>query len=317
MEKLWIADGHCDSLGDLTLGKRNLRGLTDSGHWDLIKARDANIGLQFFAAYIEKEFKPFLATQRGLEHLQAALKFIDENKDDVFLIRNKDDLARLGKTRAIGLLINIEGGEILGESLFMLDLIYRLGVRSIGLTWNERNAIADGVGEQNSKGGLSCFGLKVISEMNTLGMIIDVSHINEAGFWDVINTSNKPIIASHSCAQAICQHPRNLNDQQLQALAEINGVVGINFCQDFLSNSGQANIDDVVKHICYIAEIAGVDTVGFGSDFDGIPSTPQGLEDAARFPLLIEKLKDCGFSTEEIRKICHKNFVRVLGDVLE
>jgi membrane dipeptidase len=317
MGQLWIADGHCDSLGDLTSGKRDLTSNSDSGHWDLIKAREANIGLQFFAAYIESEYKPFLASQRGLEHLETALKFIEENSTEVSIIKKREDLTCLGLTKEIGLLLSIEGGEILGESLFMLDLIYRLGVRSIGLTWNERNAIADGVGELNSKGGLSQFGFKVIARMNALGMIIDVSHINEAGFWDVIQSTNKPIIASHSCSKALCNHPRNLSDRQLQALAENKGLVGVNFCPDFLSNTGGASVDDVVKHICHIAEIAGVDTVGFGSDFDGISSTPQGLKNAARFPFLLEKLKEYGFSTAELIKICHGNFVRVLRNVLE
>ncbi|MGI6449437.1 MAG: dipeptidase [Desulfitobacteriia bacterium] len=315
MNNLWIADGHCDSLGDLTSGKRDLLG-EGEGHWDLAKARRAGLGLQFFAAYIESEYKPFLASWRGLEHLETALKFIDLNREAVFLIKGKNDLANLGKSK-IGLVLNVEGGEILGESLFMLDLIYRLGVRSIGLTWNERNALADGVGEIGSKGGLSNFGLKVIARMNALGIIIDVSHLNEAGFWDVIAKTDKPIIASHSCARALCDHPRNLDNRQLRAIAEVGGLVGVNFCQDFLSETGQAGIDDVVKHICYIAEVAGVDCVGFGSDFDGIPSTPQGLEDASKLPLLLEKLRNCGFKEEDLTKISHGNFIRVLNNVLK
>lgn len=317
MNEFWFADGHCDSLGDLTTGKRDLRGLDEQGHWDLIKAREGNIGLQFFAAYIESEYKPFLATGRGLEHLAAALRFIDENSSDVFLIRNRNDVERLGKSKQLGLLINIEGGEILGESLFLVELLFRLGVRSIGLTWNERNAIGDGVGEEGSKGGLSNFGRQVIHQMNSLGMMIDVSHLNEAGFWDVLKHSNQPIIASHSCAKALCNHRRNLSDQQLKALAEMKGVVGVNFCEDFLSSSGRATINDVADHICHIAEVAGVETVGLGSDYDGIPSTPEGLNDAAHLPHLLEKLQERGFTATELKQICHGNFVRVLSDVLK
>ena len=314
---LWIADGHCDSLGDLANKKRDLRGTANFGHWDLKKAKQANIGLQFFAAYIEEEYKPFLAGQRGLQLLEEALNFIDENPEDVFLLKSKEDLSKLGQVKQMGILINIEGGEILGESLFMLNLIFRLGVRSMGLTWNGRNAIADGVGESGSRGGLSRFGFKVIARMNDLGMIIDVSHLNEPGFWDVIGHSSSPVIASHSCAYKLCNHPRNLKDEQLRALAENRGLVGVNFCPDFLCANGRGSIDDVVRHICYIAEIAGVDTVAFGSDFDGIPIPPVGLEDASKFPLLIHKLAGAGFKEEEIRKICHGNFVRVLTDVLK
>jgi len=316
-DNLWIADGHCDSLGDLLSGKRDLVFAGNSGHWDLTRARRGKVGLQFMAAYIEPEYKPALATLRGLEYIESALKFIDTNREEVFLIKNKSDLERLGTGSEIGLLINIEGGEILGENLFLVDLIYRLGVRSIGLTWNQRNAIADGAGEIGSRGGLSKFGFEVISRMNTLGMLVDVSHINEAGFWDVIRCSRQPVIASHSCSRKLCDHFRNLTDQQLRALAEKKGMVGVNFCPDFLSDTGTATIDTVVDHICHIADTAGVDSVGFGSDFDGIEQPPQGMEDVSKLPLLIEKLQKRGFSGEEIAKISHGNFVRVLTDVLK
>jgi membrane dipeptidase len=316
LTNIWVADGHCDSLGDLTAGKRDLISSEGFGHWDLEKAKQARIRLQFFAAYIESEYKPYSAMRRGLEHLEKALKFIDQNSAQVFLVKTCQDLKTIEVTDRLGLVLNIEGGEILGTDLFMVDLIYRLGVRSIGLTWNERNAIADGVGESLSRGGLSNFGFQVIKRMNELGIMIDVSHLNEAGFWDVINHTTQPIIASHSCARTLCDHPRNLNDQQLKALAENQGVIGVNFCQDFLSPDGQASIDDVVKHICYIAETAGVDNVAFGSDFDGISEPPRGLEDASKFPDLVEKLFEVGFSTEEIKKISHGNFLRVLNTVL-
>lgn len=315
MEEIWIVDGHCDSLGDLTDGKRDLTG-SETGHWDIIKARKGKIGLQFFAAFIESEYKPFSAAARGLAHLETALKFIDAHAGQVFPVKTREDLKGLPKTDSLGLLLHVEGGEILGESLFMLDLIFRLGVRSIGLTWNQRNAIADGIGEPDGRGGLSRFGVKVIEQMNHKGMVIDVSHINQAGFWDVLDRSRHPVIASHSCAYSLCHHPRNLNDRQLKALAQANGVVGVNFCEDFLSETGKAGIDDVVRHICYIADLAGVETVGFGSDFDGIPSAPAGLEDAAKYPLLVEKLLAGGFNREEIEKICHGNFIRVLSNVL-
>lgn len=316
MAKYWIADGHCDSIGDYLAGKRNLRSSTAEGHWDLAKAGHADIRLQFLAAYIESEYKPHLATLRGLELLEAAFRFIHENKDRVFLVESKNDLRKIGSGKSLGIVLSVEGGEILGESLFMLDIIHRLGVRNIGLTWNQRNAIGDGVGETNSKSGLSDFGVKVIRRMNDLGILVDVSHLNEHGFWDVLEISSKPITASHSCARNVCDHPRNLTDKQLKALAENKGVVGINFCPDFLNRNGIADIDDVVRHICHIADTAGVDTIGFGSDFDGIPVVPLGLENAGMLPLLLEKLEASGFNQEEMAKICHGNFLRVLSSVL-
>lgn len=317
MNNYWVVDAHCDSIGDFASGKRDLRTSTETGHWDLTKAKRSGLGLQFVAAYIESEYKPHLATWRGLQLLDAGLRFIKENKSTVFLIENSKDINKLGNLDTLGVILSVEGGEILGESLFMLDIIYKLGVRSLGLTWNERNAIGDGVGETSSKSGLSDFGKKVISRMNLLGMLIDVSHLNEPGFWDVLEVSSKPIVASHSCAHALCSHPRNLNDKQLRALADNNGVVGINFCPDFLNSSGQATIDDVVRHISHIVDIAGIDSIGFGSDFDGIPFTPQGLENVEKYTQLLEKLEKYGFNQVEISKICHGNFVRVLNDVLE
>ena len=284
-------------------------------HWNIAGAEKAALGLQIMAMYIESEHKPAQASWRGLQLINSALTFIEANRRRVFLVSKKSDLPRLGGKKT-GILVSIEGGEILGESLFMLDIIYRLGVRALGLTWNQRNAIADGVGEEFSKNGLSIFGRRVITKMNNLGMLIDISHLNEAGFWDVLELSEKPVVASHSCARALCDHPRNLSDSQLRALAKEGGMVGINFCPEFLRPSGQATIDDVVRHICHVAEVSGVNSVGFGSDFDGITSAPEGLENVERFNCLREALEKCGFSREEMVRICHGNFIRVLGEVL-
>lgn len=317
MENLWIIDGHCDSLGCLLSGERDLIKESESGHWDLARARKGNIKMQFMAAYIESEFKPFLAAQRGLELIEAALNFLDRNKDEIYLIQNKRDLSMLNLQKKMGILLSVEGGEILGENIWMLDMIFRLGVRSLGLTWNQRNAIGDGVGERESRGRLSSFGQKVVKRMNKLGMLVDVSHLSESCFWHVIELSEQPVIASHSNAFSICAHPRNLTDQQLVALKKIKGLTGINFCPDFLTEEGKAEIKDLVKHICHIVEIAGIETVGLGSDFDGIDNTPIGLESAAKYALLLEELSKTGFTNEELQKICHGNFERVLNNVLK
>jgi len=315
LHEYWIADGHNDSIINYQAGKSDLRKPDGCSHWSIAGAEKAGLGLQIMAMYIESEHKPTQATWRGLQLIESALNFIEVNRRRLFLISKKGDLRRLGGSKT-GVLVSVEGGEILGESLFMLDLIYRLGVRALGLTWNQRNAIADGVGEKYSKNGLSLFGRRVIDRMNNLGMLIDLSHLNEAGFWDVLQFSERPVVASHSCARALCDHPRNLSDIQLRALAEAGGMVGINFCPDFLRQTGQTTTDDVIRHICHIAEVSGVESVGFGSDFDGITSTPEGLENVEKFSCLREMLEKCGFSREEMIKICHGNFVRVLEEVL-
>jgi len=314
--KPWVIDGHCDSIGDYIRGKRTLRLGNEGGHWDLERAKAGGMILQIMACFIESEFKPGLASRRGLELIHSAQRFINENQDGVFLIRCQQDLNQLPSPDKLGILLCVEGGEVLGESLFMLDIIYELGVRALGLTWNQRNALADGVGEQtNSR--LTRLGQSVIRRMNELGMLIDVSHLNEAGFWNVLELSTAPIVASHSCAYAVCEHPRNLTDEQLKALARNHGLVGVNFYARFLTEKGEATLDHVVQHIAHIAEVAGVETIGLGSDFDGIDQAPRGLEDATKYPNLAEALRKAGFCEEEITQIFFKNFRRLLLNVIK
>lgn len=316
MKDFWVIDGHCDSIIDYSQGKRCLTTPKEGGHWDLQRAKEGKVALQFMAAFIESEYKPERGTLRGLELIHAAHRFFRENSEDVFLIRKKEDIDRFPVANKIGCLLSVEGGEILGNSLFLLDVIYELGVRALGLTWNQRNAIGDGVGE-NTDSCLTEFGENVIRRMNELGMIIDVSHLNKAGFWHVLKLSSQPIIASHSCAYALCPHPRNLNDEQLKALAQNGGVVGVNFYPSFLTKGSEADLSDVISHIRHIVKVAGIDTVGLGSDFDGIDNTPKGLEGADRFKAIVEALQLSGFKDEEIEKIMYKNFRRLLFNVLK
>lgn len=316
MQDYWVIDGHCDSILDYLDGKRSLTIPQEGGHWDIERAKKGKVILQFMAAFIESHYKPERGTLRGLELIHATHSFIQANCDSVFMIRQKEDLQRLPSSSKIGCLLSVEGGEILGNSLFLLDIIYELGVRALGLTWNQRNAIGDGAGEK-TQSSLTHFGENVIQRMNELGMIIDVSHLNEAGFWHVLKLSSQPILASHSCAYALCPHPRNLTDEQIKALAQNGGLVGVNFYPHFLTQGPKADLDDVVRHIRYIAEVAGVDAVGLGSDFDGIDHTPVGLEGADRYEELVKALLLNGFKHEEIEKIMYKNFMRLLSTVLK
>ncbi|MDA8227893.1 MAG: dipeptidase [Desulfitobacterium hafniense] len=317
MERIWVIDGHCDSIGEYVSGKRNLCNPLEGGHWDIVRAKKGNVGLQFMASYIESEHKPFRSTLRGLELIQGTLKFVRDNMDQLFIVKGKDDLARIPDNERIGLLLSVEGGEILGDGLFMVDIIHHLGVRALGLTWNQRNYLADGVWESSSSSRLTRFGEQVVKRLNDLGMIIDVSHLNEPGFWNVLEKSGYPILASHSCVKAICNHPRNLSDDQLKALARNGGLVGINFYPGFLNESGHATLQDVIQHICYIADLVGIDVLGLGSDFDGIDKTPDMLDDVSNFQTLAEGLLAKGFSRVEIQKVFHGNFMRLLNDVLK
>ncbi|MEL1135789.1 dipeptidase [Desulfitobacterium sp. THU1] len=316
MESYWVIDGHCDSILDYLDGKRSLTSPQEGGQWDLERAQEGKVILQFLAAYIESQYKPERGTLRGLELIHAAHRFIQSNSEKVFLIKQREDLDRLPSGSKMGCLLSVEGGEIIGNSLFLLDIIYELGVRAMGLTWNQRNAIADGAGEK-TQSSLTQFGENVILRMNELGMIIDVSHLNEAGFWHVLELSSQPVLASHSCAYALCPHPRNLTDEQLKALSRQGGIVGVNFYPQFLTQEAEAGLQDVVRHIRHIAEVAGVEAVGLGSDFDGIENTPKGLEGANKYDALVQALSDSGFSQTEIEKITHRNFMRFLSTVLK
>ncbi len=317
MRNSYIVDGHCDSLIHFVNGERTLVEPSEGGHWDTQRAKLAGVALQFMAAFIETKYKPAMSTWRGLQLIEGAHRFIEGHPEQVFLVRDKSDLMQIPDPNRIGILLSVEGGEILGEDLFMLELIFKLGVRALGLTWNQRNALADGVGETDSQCKLTNFGQKVVLRMNHLGMLIDVSHLNEAGFWHVLELSKAPVTASHSCAKSLCAHSRNLTDQQLCALAKHKGVVGVNFYPQFLKENDKASRDDVIRHICHISEVAGVETVGLGSDFDGISETPEGLEHVGDYYRLLEDLTRIGFSTLEIEQIAGRNFIRLLSNVLK
>jgi len=317
MKNPYIVDGHCDSLISFVNNERTLRNPSEGGHWDLLRASQAGVSLQFLAAFIETQYKPNKSLQRGLQLIEGAHRFSQANPDQVFLVQGKLDLERIPDPTRLGLLLSVEGGEILGEDLFMLNIIFELGVRALGLTWNQRNALAAGVGEADTRVKLSNFGQQVVQRMNELGMIVDVSHLNEEGFWHVLEVSKDPIAATHSCARALCDHPRNLSDQQLRALGRHKGVVGVNFYPQFLKATGVATRDDVVRHICHIAEVAGVESVGLGSDFDGIGETPAGLGHVGDYNYLLEDLMKTGFSTREVEQIMGLNFMRLLSDVLK
>ena len=317
MKHPYIVDGHCDSLIHFVDNKGTLEDSSEGGQWDLQRARQAGLSLQFLAAFIQTKYKPDRSLQRGLQLLEGAHRFIASHSDQVFHVQSKLDLEQIPHPTRLGLLLAVEGGEILGEDLFMLDVIFKLGVRALGLTWNQRNALAAGVGEANTHLKLTKLGEAVVQRMNHLGMLVDVSHLNEAGFWHVLEVSKDPIAATHSCAKSLCAHARNLTDQQLRALGKHKGVVGVNFYPRFLKETGETTRADVVRHICHIAEVAGVETVGLGSDFDGVEETPDGLEHVGDYHKLLDDLTKVGFSTGEVEQIMGRNFIHLLSGVLK
>jgi membrane dipeptidase len=308
-----VVDGHCDSIGDVIKGKRSLAKMSDIGHLDVPRMIEGGVNVQIFALWIESEYKPDRSLKRGLKLLSYLLKEMDRAKESLEVPKDLSSIESLvNQGKSVGL-ISFEGGEILQREIEILYILKNLGVHSICLTWNERNEIADGVGELHSGGGLTNFGREVVKEMNKLSMIIDVSHITPKGFWDVIGETKKPIIASHSNAYRLMNHPRNLTDEQLMAIAQNKGLVGVNFAPEFIH--GKQSAVELVEHIEHIANVAGIDHVGLGSDFDGITETPEGLENATKMINITRGLVYKGFSDLEIKKVLGLNFLRVFKEI--
>lgn len=315
---MFICDCHCDTLTELY--NKNASLYENEQHFDIKRQIALGGGLQFCAIYVPTEVFRYQGGLRYtlclLDKYNQEIKKLHENGIDVLQVRTAEDAGNVLKHKAATLLAIEEGGAIDG-SLEALRCLYELGVRAMTLTWSNRNDIADGINEEATGSGLTLFGKQVVAEMNRLGMLVDVSHISTAGFWNVIETSTKPIIATHSNAKSLCSHPRNLNDEQIKALAQNGGLAGITFAGQFLEEDWHnACIESVYKHIDYMLNLIGNDDhIGFGSDFDGISHPPYNIQGVQDYKPLIEYLSKY-YSDETINKITHQNVINLLQKVL-
>lgn len=315
---MFICDCHCDTLTELY--NKNASLYENEQHFDIKRQIAIGGGLQFCAIYVPTEVFRYQGGLRYtlclLDKYNQEIKKLHENGIDVLQVRTAEDAGNVLKHKAATLLAIEEGGAIDG-SLEALRCLYELGVRAMTLTWSNRNDIADGINEEATGSGLTLFGKQVVAEMNRLGMLVDVSHISTAGFWSVIETSTKPIIATHSNAKSLCAHPRNLNDKQIKALAQNGGLAGITFAGQFLEEDWRnACIESVYKHIDYMLNLIGNDEhIGFGSDFDGISHPPYNIQGVQDYKPLIEYLSKY-YSDETINKITHQNVINLLQKVL-
>ncbi|KUK83409.1 MAG: Zn-dependent dipeptidase, microsomal dipeptidase-like protein [Pelotomaculum thermopropionicum] len=310
-----VVDAHCDTLTAMLEQQRHLGEFSGKGHLDLPRLRTGGIKVQFFAAFIAPKFKQF-ALHRALELIDLYYREIEANNKDIVHIESLAGIYDALTSGKIAALLSVEGGEALECRLDVLRMLYHLGVRSLTLTWNKRNELGDGVLEGNTGGGLTSFGLAVVKELNRLGILVDVSHLSEKGFWDVLKYSKQPVMASHSNCQAICAHPRNLNDQQIKALAEEGGVMGITYVPDFLGGKA-ASVNEVLDHIDHAVSIGGMNCVGLGSDFDGMVQTPSGLEDCSKISVITRGLIERGYHHSAVKKILGDNFLRIIKQVLK
>jgi membrane dipeptidase len=216
--------------------------------------------------------------------------------------------------------LHIEGAEAIDPEFALLEVLYAGGLRSLGPVWSRPNAFGHGVpfrcpSSPDTGPGLTDLGKELIRRCNQLGILVDLSHLNERGFWDVAAISNAPLVATHSNAHALCPHSRNLTDQQLAAIRDTGGLVGVNFATSFLRADGRQDADTpadlVIAHVDHLVAQLGEDGVGFGSDFDGA-TIPAGIKNAAGLPVLVEIMRARGFGDELIEKICYRNWLRVL-----
>lgn len=315
---MFICDCHCDTLTELY--NKNASLYENEQHFDIKRQIALGGGLQFCAIYVPTEVFRYQGGLRYtlclLDKYNQEIKKLHENGIDVLQVRTAEDAGNVLKHKAATLLAIEEGGAIDG-SLEALRCLYELGVRAMTLTWSNRNDIADGINEEATGSGLTLFGKQVVAEMNRLGMLVDVSHISTAGFWSVIETSTKPIIATHSNAKSLCSHPRNLNDEQIKALAQNGGLAGITFAGQFLEEDWRnACIESVYKHIDYMLNLIGNDDhIGFGSDFDGISHPPYNIQGVQDYKPLIDYLSKY-YSDETINKITYQNVINLLQKVL-
>ncbi len=317
MDQIFIADAHCDTLTKMLEEDALLdaaKGDIYPWHISVDKLIRGNVKVQFFAAWVgSPKHRPFAL--RGMKLIDTYHQLL-EDPFSPFVHLTKENVNHvLHAPDKIGTILSLEGGEVLEGDISNLRNFYRLGVRLLTLTWNHRNEIGDGVSETHGNGGLSQFGLKVIHEMNRLRMMVDVSHLNSRGFWDVVENSALPIIASHSNAKSIWNHPRNLDNDQINAIIQGKGFIGINFYPSFLEGEN-SDVESIIKHIDHIVSLGGLEYIGFGSDFDGIDQTPKGIDGPQDYYKIIDGLKRIGYHDEDIKKICADNLIRYVKKFL-
>ncbi|MYF98405.1 membrane dipeptidase [Candidatus Poribacteria bacterium] len=277
------------------------------------KMREGGIDVAFFAVDVTRAWKNHLSY--ALDAFGWFNAEIDANSTDIRIVRKADDIHAAKEKGKLAAVLAIENSEAVERSLNILRSLYLLGVRSIGLTHNPNTWASTGNDEGETGGGLTKFGVQLVKEMNKLGMLVDVSHISERGFWDVLDITDAPIIASHSNCMTLCNHSRNLTNEQLKAIAANGGVVGITFVPGFITEDGwrkRPPFAQLLNHIEYAIDVAGLDHVGIGSDFDGGGDL---LRDATEYPKITEGLSKRGYTDTAIQKILGENLLRVFENV--
>ncbi len=333
-----------DLATDLASGEKALQ-------TDLTRLRRGGVGGQFWSVYVPVDLQGPAAVAATFEQIDLVHRLVARYPQSFELATTADDVLRSQRAGKVASLIGLEGGHSMGDSLALLRQLYAAGARYMTLTHWQSTAWADAATDAPRHGGLTAFGEEVIREMNRLGMLVDLSHVATATMRDALTASAAPVIFSHSSARALCDHPRNVPDDVLGLVAANGGVVMVNFLPLFVSEAvrqdeaaaaaekarleslwigapaeaaaafaawrrehpePRATLEQVADHIDHIRQVAGIDHVGLGSDFDGIEAVPVGLEDVARFPDLLAELARRGYSDDDLAKVAGGNVLRAL-----
>jgi len=349
MAKLPIIDGHNDTLLRLYLdrhdGGRNFLERSDAGEIDLQRAREGGLAGGFFAIFVPEEggLRPpseddIILTDDGyivpmaepiafdyarattIAMMAQLFRIKAASQGAVTIVQTADELEQALRGDVFAMILHIEGAEAIDPELDTLEVFYQAGLRSLGLVWSRPNAFGEGVPYRyprtpDTGPGLTDAGRDLVRACNRLGIMLDLSHLNEGGFWDVTKLSDAPLVATHSNAHALCPSTRNLTDRQLDAIRESDGIVGVAFDVTMLRPDGwlepNTPLSVIVDHIDYLVERIGIDCVGFGSDFDGA-AIPTALKDVSGLPKLIAELRQRGYDETALRKLTSENWIRVL-----
>lgn len=316
-QRLLIVDTHVET--PLLISEKQIKLRNNQGQVSLEKLRLGGVDVVFFSIFVNPYRYKNIAKSQADFIIQGLKKELNANQDWIELATSHADIERIVQSGKIAALMGMEGADPIGDSLNNLNHFYKQGVRYLSPTWSTHTLMADSSGQARPRWkGLSKFGKMAVERMNQLGMLIDVSHLSDAAFYDVIKTSQQPIIATHSGVDGGLNHPRNLSDDMLKLMAINGGVVGVVFYPPHLEKSGKATTESVVKHIDHAIEIMGENHVGLGSDFDGLDRPPPtGLKDASEYPNLVSALQKKGYTEERLAKVLGQNFMRVFADVLK
>lgn len=294
-----IFDCHCDTLTKAMWSQQNI--YKNNLHIDIEKLNIFEKAIQIFAIWLDR---PYL--DNAYENTIKAIDFFNAQTEEY-----KEHISKNINENKIGAILSVEGGEAIEGSINKLITLYEKGIRLMTLTWNYKNEIGNGALSGFDE-GLTDFGINVVKEMNKLNMVIDVSHLNIKGFWDVYNSTEKPFIATHSNSFAICSHPRNLKDEQLKAIAESNSMVGINLYPVFVDGE-RGSLDNIMRHFDYVMNIVGDKNIGIGCDFDGISLCPEDISDVTRLDILYNRINRV-WGSEVANNIFFNNMYNFFND---